>query len=116
MSFPDFVTQKDEHELIHIGTIQEQVSEIESRAERIENVQNIYNYGTVKKVGIFTAGVIIGDLGSALINEVAAKVYDYAIPIVSREISIFSAVVVTGVFAFYAVPVILTKICQENGS
>lgn len=109
MSFPDFVTQKDEHELIPMGAIQEQVSEIESRAERIENVQNINNYGTIKKVGIFTAGVIIGDLGSALINEVAAKVCDYVIPIMTREVSIFYAAAVTGVFVITAVPYILWK-------
>lgn len=94
----------DEYEAISLNDVNT-ISEVKVSAAKVQGILRKEQF--VKYAGCFTVGVIIGDLGNALISEISAKVYDFTVPTVMREISIFYAVSAVGVFSVVAIPIIL---------
>lgn len=103
-----------EYEEVSINDTEGLPTRIEIQAERVSDVAEAADIANKQKWidrarmgGIFAAGTIFGSMNSALINEVSAKVYNYTVPVITREIPTYFSVTTLGVFAIVAVPIVL---------
>ncbi len=108
MSFSEIqnkVSANCEYEVIPFSDVNMEISEVENSAAKVQDILRKEQF--VKYAGCFTVGVVAGDLGSALISEISAKAYEFVVPAIMREISIFYAVSAVGIFSVVAVPIII---------